>query len=220
MSLDSPFIIGIAGPSGSGKTTVSRRLGASLGARVLSLESYYYDLSGLTLEERTRRNFDMPDALDAKLLVQHVKSFSRGEDVQVPVYDFGEHARVPNRTEIVRSGSVLIVEGILVLTWPELRSTFDVSFYLDAADEVCFQRRLVRDIVERQRTHEFVKLQYQETVLPMAIRYVYPTKAYADIVVDATQEVAAVEAQILSGIHSRRRSVANDPASRGPYAQR
>ncbi len=194
MHLERPFIVGIAGPSGSGKTTISKRLAATLGARMLSLESYYHDLSGLTLEERKRTNFDTPQALDAKLLVQHVKSFSR-------------------------SGAVLIVEGILVLNWPELRGTFDMSFYLHAADEICFQRRLVRDIVERQRSHEFVKLQYQETVLPMAIRYVYPTKAYADVVVDASQEIAAVEARILAGINSQK-PVGIATASRRHSAER
>lgn len=179
----------------------------------------YHDLSGLTLEERKRTNFDTPQALDAKLLVQHVKSFYRGENVQVPVYDFAQHTRVPNKTEIVRSGAVLIVEGILVLNWPELRGTFDMSFYLHAADEICFQRRLVRDIVERQRSHEFVKLQYQETVLPMAIQYVYPTKAYADVVVDASQEIAAVEARILAGINSQK-PVGIATASRRHSAER
>ncbi len=203
MAADHPLIIGIAGPSGSGKTTIARRLAASLGARMLSMESYYHDLGGLKPEERAQRNFDSPDALDAELLVQHVKSFSQGKDVRAPIYDFGAHTRVPDKTELVRSGSILIVEGILVLNWPELRSKFDVSFYLDAADQVCFKRRLVRDIVERQRAHEFIQQQYRETVYPMALRYVYPTKSYADFVIDAAGDVPSVECALLERIRSR-----------------
>jgi len=194
------FIAGIGGPSGSGKTTIARRLAASLGARVLSMESYYRDLSGIAPEERARHNFDSPDALDVDLLAQHVESFSQGNDIQVPVYDFARHTRVLDKTELVRAGLVLIVEGILVLSWQELRARFDVSFYLDAADEVCFQRRMVRDIVERQRTHEFVRQQYRETVLPMAIQHVYPTKARADFVIDAAQDILSVEQALLSRI--------------------
>lgn len=194
------FVIGIGGPSGSGKSTIAKRLAKVLDARVLSLESYYSDLSGLKIEERERRNFDSPEALDANLLVQHVRSFSEGKDIHVPVYDFAAHTRVLNKSELVKSGPVLIVEGILVLSWPELRARFDVSFYLDAANEICFERRLVRDIVERQRTQEFIRRQYQETVLPMAIRYIYPTKAYADFVINSAEEVSAVEHALLSRI--------------------
>jgi uridine kinase len=199
------FIVGIAGPSGSGKTTVARRLATSLGAHVLSMESYYRDLSGLRPEERENRNFDSPAALDAGLLVQHVRSLSQGEDVHAPIYDFATHTRAANKSELVKSGSILIVEGILVLIWPELRTRFDLTFYLDAPDDVCFQRRLVRDIVERQRTHEFVRMQYHETVLPMAIQYVYPTKACADFVIDAAQDVRSVENTLLSRIQSQPR---------------
>jgi uridine kinase len=200
MSTEHAFVIGVGGPSGSGKTTIAKRLATALGARVLSLESYYHDLSGLKPEERAGRNFDHPDALDAGLLIQQVKSFSEGQDIRVPVYDFAAHTRVLNKTELVRSGPALIVEGILVLSWPELRARFDISFYLDAADAVCFQRRMVRDIVERQRTHEFVHRQYQKTVLPMAIEHVYPTRDYADFVIDAAQDIPSVETALLSRI--------------------
>lgn len=201
MPTQRPFIVGIGGPSGSGKTTIAKRLAASLRAQVLSMESYYRDLSGLSPSERQRQNFDAPEALDADLLVQHVESFSQGKDIHVPVYDFAAHTRVLNKSELVKSCPILVVEGILVLNWPQLRARFDVSFYLDAADEVCFQRRMVRDIVERQRTHEFIRFQYQETVLPMAIQYVYPTRRYASFLIDAAQDIPSVENAMLARIN-------------------
>jgi uridine kinase len=202
MAPERTLIVGIAGPSGSGKSTVARRLAASLGAGMVSMESYYRDLSALPIAERERKNFDSPDALDAALLVRQVKDFSEGKDIQAPVYDFAAHTRLSNKFELIASGPILIVEGILVLNWPELRSRFSLSFYLDAADDVCFQRRMVRDIVERQRSHEFVRRQYRETVLPMAIQYVYPTKAFASFVVDAAQDIPVVEEAVLSRVHS------------------
>jgi len=209
MSIQGPFIIGIAGPSGSGKTTIAKRVATALGAQVLSLESYYHDLSKVSLEERGRRNFDSPEALDAELLVEHVQSFSQGKDIHVPVYDFATHTRVLNKSVLVKSSPILIVEGILVLSWPELRARFDLSFYLDAADAMCFERRMVRDIVERQRTQEFIRRQYQETVLPMAIRHVYPTKAYANFVIDVAKEISTVENTVLSHIQSQPRWAAS-----------
>lgn len=194
------FIIGLAGPTCTGKTTVAKSIARRLGGRTISLESYYLDQGNVPLSERTRRNYDSPDSLDGRLLVQHVKALAAGEDVEVPIYDFAEHTRVTGRHERVSSCPVLIIEGILVLHWPELRAMFDKSFYLDAPSDVSLQRRRVRDIVERQRSHEFVLQQYQEKVLPMAIQYVHPTKQYANVVIDATESLDKIESELMSSL--------------------
>jgi uridine kinase len=195
-----PFIVGIGGPSGTGKTTVTKRVANALGAQVISMESFYLDLGSLPPAERANRNFDAPDAIDSALLFRSVQDFAEGKDIDVPVYDFAVHTRVPGRFEHVRNGPILIVEGILVLNWANLRERFNLRVYFDAPDEVCFQRRVVRDIVDRQRSHEFVQQQYRDTVLPMAIQYVYPTKRYAEVVIDARQKVDTVEKDLLSRI--------------------
>jgi uridine kinase len=196
------FIIGLAGPTCTGKSTVAKSIARRLGGQTISIESYYLDQGNVPVTERAKRNFDSPDALDGDLLVRHVKSLAAGEDVEVPIYDFAEHTRIPGRHERVKSSPFLIVEGILVLHWPELRMMFDKSFYLDAPSEVCLQRRKVRDIVERQRAHEFVVQQYQEKVLPMAVQYIYPTKQHADVVINATQSIDKIESELISQITS------------------
>jgi uridine kinase len=194
------YIIGLGGPSCTGKTTVAKRVAERLNGQTISMESYYSDQSLVPMKERAQQNFDAPDSVDVDLLSRHIREFAAGNDIQVPVYDFAEHTRKSGRHELVRNTSLLIVEGILVLHWPELRDKFNLCVYLDAPDEVCFQRRKVRDIVERQRSYEFIVRQYQNSVLPMATKYVYPTKRYADVIIDAKQSIHAVESALLSNI--------------------
>jgi len=195
-----PFIVGLGGPSCTGKSTLAKRIAERLGGKTISMESYYNDLSHLAASERPKCNFDAPEALDAALLDRHVSEFAQGRDIEVPIYDFAEHTRVSGEHELLKSAPLLIVEGILVLYWPELRTNYDLSVYLDAPDDICFQRRRVRDIVERQRSQEFIRQQYYDTVVPMAHQYVYPTKHYADAVIDASREISAVETELLAKI--------------------
>lgn len=195
-----PLVLGFAGPTCTGKTTVASSIARKLGGQVISLESYYLDQTHLSMSERMKANYDAPDSIDRALLVEHVESLASGRDIQVPIYDFAEHTRVPGRCQPVKSCPVLIVEGILVLHWFDLRAMFDKSFYFDAPSELCLQRRRVRDIVERERAHEFVVRQYQEKVLPMAERYVFPTKSFADVVIDARRSLNDIETEVLTQI--------------------
>jgi len=195
-----PFIVGLGGPSCTGKSTLAKRLAARLGGKTISMESYYNDLSHMPASERPKCNFDAPESLDAALLDRHVSEFAQGRDIEVPIYDFADHTRVSGRHELLKSAPLLIVEGILILYWPELRSNYDLKVYLEAPDDVCFQRRRVRDIVERQRSQEFIRQQYFGTVVPMARQFVYPTKHYADAVIDASREISAVETELTAKV--------------------
>lgn len=175
-----PHIIAIAGPSGAGKSHLASALADELRCPILSLDHYYRDLSALSPGERSRVNFDAPSALDQPLLVRHVQALSEGHDVQQPIYDFASHSRVP-RTETVRANRFLILEGLFALYWPELRRLSKTKIFVDAEDTVCLERRQLRDVVERGRDAASVICQFQETVQPMAARYVRPSKAYADL---------------------------------------
>ncbi|MGH9342635.1 MAG: uridine kinase [Terriglobia bacterium] len=179
----------IAGPSCAGKTELSNALAQKLGASVLVLDSYYHDLTALAPPERARVNFDSPDALDHELLIEQVKCLSRGETIQRPVYGFATHTRNPHG-EAFAATSVLIVEGIFALYWPELRQLFNTKIFVDSSDEVCLCRRKLRDVAERGRTPESVIAQFQETVQPMAARHVRPTSAYADLVLSGEQPLS------------------------------
>lgn len=181
----SPLMIGIAGGTASGKTTVARRIidalpGAT--ASLIDLDSYYKELSHLHFEQRVQQNFDHPDAFDFDLLIEHLRTLRHGGEIRKPVYSFDKHTRLDASTTI-RPGRVIIVEGILVLALPALREQFDVKIYVDTDDDVRLLRRLTRDIKERGRSFDGVAKQYFETVRPMHLSFIEPTKRFADIVI-------------------------------------
>ena len=201
------FVLGLAGPSGSGKSTVARSVVSRLGGHVISMETYAVAVNHMSFEDRSRRNYDEPDATDAALLESHIRKYATGHDIEAPIYDFAQHLRV-NRTEHIVAKPLLIVEGILALHFVELRPHYNLSIYLEAPDDVCFRRRKVRDITERQRTAEFIKWQWDNTVLPAAKRYCLPSKRYADVVIDSTPDLATVEKIITEAISQKRAKAA------------
>ena len=198
------FIVGLAGPSGSGKSTVAKRVATRLNGHVISMEIYSVETNHLPLEQRAKRNYDAPDATDVGLLESHIRKYGTGHAIEAPIYDFGQHLRVSGRSEHIPAGPLLIVEGILALHFAELRPHFDLSIYLDAPEDVCFHRRKVRDITERQRPLEFIQWQYENTVLPAARQYLLPSKRYADLVLDSKADLATVEKSLYEAITGRR----------------
>ena len=186
------FIVGLAGPSGSGKSTIAKRVASRLNGHVISMESYSIEMNHLPLEERAKLNYDAPHAIDMHLLESHIRDYASGKAIEAPLYDFAKHLRVSERIH-VPTKALLIVEGILALHFAQLRQLFNLSIYLDAPEEVCFHRRKVRDITERQRSLDFILWQYQNNVLPAARQYVLPSKRYADLVLDSAGDRATVE---------------------------
>lgn len=183
------IIIGIAGASASGKSlfshTVHDELVAELGAEqigVITEDSYYKDQGHLSMAERAMTNYDHPDALDHALLCQHLTRLLKGETVAIPHYSYSEHTRL-SQTHSFRPRRIIILEGILLLSDPALRELIDISIFMDAPLDICLIRRLVRDVKERGRTMESVLAQYQETVRPMFLQFIEPSKQYADIIV-------------------------------------
>jgi uridine kinase len=192
-SQEKVFIVGLGGPSGSGKSTVARRVASRLDGCVISMEVYSIEMNHLPLEERAKLNYDAPHAIEVHLLETHIRGYAVGKAIEAPIYDFGEHLRVSDRHEQIPVKPLLIVEGILALHFPQLRSLFDLSIYLEAPDDVCFHRRKVRDITERQRSLELIRWQYENTVLPATRQYVLPSKGYADLVLESRADLATVE---------------------------
>lgn len=194
-----PRLIGIAGPSCAGKTEVAVRLATALRAPVVAIDSYYRDLAHLPLEERAQANFDTPESLDEELLISQVRLLSRGEEADIPVYDFTRHVRT-EAVERVRAGEFLIIEGLFTLYWEELRRLLDVKVFVSADDSISLGRRLERDIRERGRSRESVLEQYRLTVRPMAEKYVLPTRAFADLVLDGAGPVEESAAAVLGAM--------------------
>lgn len=179
------ILIGIAGASGSGKTLVAHTLYELLGTdKVVNLQedSYYKNLSHLSFAERAKFNFDHPDAFDHDLLIKHAALLMQGKTIKHPVYDFTTHSR-KKETRKVGPHQIIILEGILILAIAELRNLMDIKIYIDTPADICFIRRLQRDINERGRSVDSVIKQYQETVRPMYLQFVEPSKRYADIII-------------------------------------
>jgi uridine kinase len=199
-----PVIIGVAGGSGSGKTTVVRKIVESLGdghVSVLEHDRYYRDHPELRLEERAALNYDHPASLETDLMVRHVEALRDGLSVDVPVYDFARHARVSTTTP-VQSRTAIIVEGILIFADKPLRDLMDVKVFVDADDDTRFIRRLQRDIEERGRTLDSVIDQYLNTVKPMHLEFVEPSKRYADVIVPQGGHNSVAIGMLLSLIRS------------------
>ncbi|MFN3968724.1 uridine kinase [Flavobacterium sp.] len=179
------LIIGIAGGTGSGKTTVVHQIMNELPETevgVISQDSYYKDNNNLSFEERALVNFDHPRAIDFDLLVKHLKDLKAGKTIEQPVYSFITHNRTDD-TIITHPRKVMIVEGILILTNPELRDLFDVKVFVHADSDERLIRRLKRDIAERGRDMEEVLNRYQTTLKPMHQQFIEPTKVFADIII-------------------------------------
>jgi len=179
------LILGIAGGTGSGKTTVVEQIIEELNISDISViyqDDYYKDLSHLSYEERTKVNFDHPQSIDFKLLTKHLKQLRSGQDIEQPIYSFKDHNRT-NETKTISPKKVMIVEGILLLNNPELRDLFDVKIYVHADSDERLIRRIKRDINKRGRNLDEVISRYQNTLKPMHIEFIEPSKEYADIII-------------------------------------
>ena len=179
------ILIGISGSSGSGKTLIAKTIIDSIGDDKVSLiqeDSYYKDLSDIPFSERTGKNFDHPNAFEHELLAIHLTTLKSGTKISIPKYDYKTHTR-QKETNTIYPKKVIILEGILILNDERIRKLLDIRAYVDAMPDICFIRRLQRDIYERDRTIDSIINQYMQTVRPMYFKYVEPTKKYADIII-------------------------------------
>src|SRR5438093_2567563 len=179
------ILIGIAGGSGSGKTLVARTIVSDLGSDrvvIIDQDSYYRNLEDIPFRDREARNFDHPDAFDNDMLKHHVRELLQGRDVEQPIYDYAEHRRL-RETRHIGDHLVFVLEGILIFVDPELRAMMDIKLFVDADPDVRFIRRMRRDLVERGRSVDSIVRQYEESVRPMHLQFVEPTKRYADLII-------------------------------------
>ncbi len=198
-----PVVLAVAGCSGSGKTTLAAELVRTLGGTHFSLDHYYRDLSHLPPDERARQDMDDPAIVESPLLAAHIGALARGEVIERPLYDFSTYSRIADQTETVGAAGYLVVEGIFSLYYPELLPLYQFRIYVDAPDGVCFARRVKRDIEQRGRTPESVRLQYEATVRPSGEAFVRPTLANADLVVDGTGALDWKVERVLSEMRKR-----------------
>ncbi len=180
------IIIGIAGGTGSGKSTFTNRLRDRFGddITVIYHDNYYKRHDDIPFEERKKLNYDHPDALETDLLIEHIKKLRNGESIECPVYDYTVHNR-SDKTVRIDPRKIILIEGILLLADPRLRSLLDIKIYVEADADERILRRILRDVKERGRDIDNIVEQYLTTVKPMHYLYVEPTRATADIVINS-----------------------------------
>lgn len=180
------IIIGIAGGTGSEKSTFTNRLRDRFGDNITVIyhDNYYKRHDDIPFEERKKLNYDHPDALETDLLIEHIKRLRNGESVECPVYDYTVHNR-SDKTVRIDPRKIILIEGILLLADPRLRSLLDIKIYVEADADERILRRILRDVKERGRDIDNIVEQYLTTVKPMHYLYVEPTRATADIVINS-----------------------------------
>lgn len=180
------MLIGIAGGTGSGKSTFTNRIKKQFGddVTVIYHDNYYRRRDDIPFEERKKINYDHPDALETDMLIEHIKQLKSGKSVVCPVYDFSVHNR-SDKTVVIKPSKVILVEGILVLQNPELCDLLDIKIFVEADADERILRRVLRDVEERGRDLRGIIDQYLTTVKPMHYRFVEPSKAKADIVINS-----------------------------------
>lgn len=180
-----PVLVGVAGGTGSGKTTVVSEIVKELKTgevAIIAHDAYYRDRSHMPVQERSQVNYDHPDALETSLLVEHLKLLRRGQAIDMPCYDFATHTRRPETQKVIPC-KVIVVEGILILAEPFLRELFAIKIFVDTDADIRFIRRMERDIAERARTRASVVEQYLQSVRPMHLEFVEPSKRFADVII-------------------------------------
>jgi uridine kinase len=199
-----PLVIGVAGGSGSGKTTVSERIQRMVGPHhfaYLQHDSYYRDQSHLNPAARAVVNYDHPDSLETALLIDHIQQLRQGQAITAPLYDFTAYTR-RQETRLIQPTAIILVEGILIFVEKALRELMDIRIYVDTDADICFIRRLQRDVQERGRNLASVIEQYLTTVRPMHLEFVEPSKRHADIIVPKGGENQIAMEMIVSRIQT------------------
>ncbi len=208
-----PFVVGISGASCSGKTLISKNFADKLDGRehtIIQMDSYYRDLGNMKYEERSRANFDIPDAVDFNLLINDVKRLLEGCEVLLPEYNFKTHMReLPSEGRRRRISvkntrrSVIIIEGLHVFFKEPLRELIGICVFIDTGMNICLSRRIERDTKERGRTRIEICRQFSNTVVPMYEKYVLPAREYADLIVDGEEAVDKSVREIMSEFKNR-----------------
>ena len=199
------IVIGFCGGSGSGKSTLARKIKDEFGdkASIVSMDSFYKFQPDTTYEERTKTNYDHPDAFDTDIMIECVKELKSGKDTKIPVYDFTIHNRSSQPWETVKATPVIILDGILLFAFPQLVELMDIKVFVDTDADVRILRRVHRDVIKRGRSVESVIDQYLNTVKPMHEAYVEPYKKLADVIIPEGAHNSVAREMVISLIKER-----------------
>tara|TARA_B100000405_G_scaffold222654_1_gene158349 strand:+ start:173 stop:790 length:618 start_codon:yes stop_codon:yes gene_type:complete len=200
-----PFLVGIAGGSGSGKTTLANEISSNYDQKkvaIIEQDSYYVNIPVINLKQKKKFNFDHPSAIDITLFEKDLKSLLEGKTINVPLYDFKTHSRLKEYRQL-KPHHIIVVEGILVLHYPQIRELFSLKIFVDTPEDLRFNRRQKRDINERGRNEENIIEQYVNSVRPMHDKFVEPSKYFADEIILGENRPDEIIGSIIKKIKSK-----------------
>ena len=200
-----PFLVGIAGGSGSGKTTLANEISSNYDQKkvaIIEQDSYYINIPVINLKQKKKFNFDHPSAIDITLFEKDLKSLLEGKTINVPLYDFKTHSRLKEYRQL-KPHHIIVVEGILVLHYPQIRELFSLKIFVDTPEDLRFNRRQKRDINERGRNEENIIEQYVNSVRPMHDKFVEPSKYFADEIILGENRLDEIIGSIIKKIKSK-----------------
>ena len=200
-----PFLVGIAGGSGSGKTTLANEISSNYDQKkvaIIEQDSYYINIPTINLKQKKKFNFDHPSAIDITLFEKDLKSLLEGKTINVPLYDFKTHSRLKEYRQL-KPHHIIVVEGILVLHYPQIRELFSLKIFVDTPEDLRFNRRQKRDINERGRNEENIIEQYVNSVRPMHDKFVEPSKYFADEIILGENRPDEIIGSIIKKIKSK-----------------
>ena len=200
-----PFLVGIAGGSGSGKTTLANEISSNYDQKkvaIIEQDSYYINIPTINLKQKKKFNFDHPSAIDITLFEKDLKSLLEGKTINVPLYDFKTHSRLREYRRL-KPHHIIVVEGILVLHYPQIRELFSLKIFVDTPEDLRFNRRQKRDINERGRNEENIIEQYVNSVRPMHDKFVEPSKYFADEIILGENRPDEIIGSIIKKIKSK-----------------
>ncbi len=200
-----PFLVGIAGGSGSGKTTLANEISSNYDQKkvaIIEQDSYYVNIPVINLKQKKKFNFDHPSAIDITLFEKDLKSLLEGKTINVPLYDFKTHSRLKEYRQL-KPHHIIVVEGILVLHYPQIRELFSLKIFVDTPEDLRFNRRQKRDINERGRNEENIIEQYVNSVRPIHDKFVEPSKYFADEIILGENRPDEIIGSIIKKIKSK-----------------
>ena len=101
---------------------------------MLAFDAYYRDQGHLSPADRALVNYDHPDSLDHERFARDVAALRVGKSIERPVYDFATHTRAADEMVVVESRPIVIVEGILLLSFSTVVESLDLAVFIDVPE--------------------------------------------------------------------------------------
>ena len=184
--MNKPFLIGICGGSGSGKTSFINSLREYFDENqlcIISFDEYYHPREHQITDDSGIKNFDLPESIDHEAFREDLVKLGKGQRVDRLEYVFN-NPQAKAETKVYLPAPVVIVEGLFIYHFENIRSKIDLKLFIDTKEEYKIIRRIKRDQSERNYPLEDVLYRYEYHVAPAYEKYIRPYKELSDLIVN------------------------------------